>query len=176
MVCGARFAARAGAVTCSVRCRVACSRGRPPVELMARDRWVRHRAKVPLTVAGLPASSTDERTWSSFADAAISVVGDGFGFVLNGDGVACVDLDGCLVNGRLAGWARDVMRACPSTYVEVSPSGRGLHVFGFAVVGRGRRVGPVEVYDRGRYICVTGRRFSRFPGTLADISDWVASL
>jgi primase-polymerase (primpol)-like protein len=119
-------------------------------------------------------------TWCSYRDAARSSVGVGVGFVLNGDGVACIDLDHCLAGGRVAPWAQDVLDRVPPTYVEVSPSGTGLHVFGFAVVGRGRHVnfedGRAEVYDRGRYIAVTGERFAGTPARLADISTTVASL
>ena len=103
-------------------------------------------------------------------------MGDGVGFVLNGDGIACIDLDDCLVDGRPKPWARRILRSTPATYVEVSPSGRGLHIFGYAEVGRGRCTKGVEVYDRGRYICVTGRRFSSFPAGLADMSALVNSI
>ena len=152
------------------------SRQRPPVELVGLDRWVRHVRKRPVMPDGSPASSTNPLTWSSFDAVSSSLVGDGVGFVLNGDGIACVDLDDCFHNGRLVSWARDVMRSCPATYVEVSPSGRGLHVFGFAHVGKGRRGDGVEVYDRGRYMTVTGRRFSKFPVRLADMSAFVSCL
>lgn len=168
--CHQLFTARTGAVTCSTRCRVALSRRQPPRELMALPRWVRHRNKVPLTVGGRNASSTNPATWSDFATVSESHIGDGVGFVLNGDGIACIDLDHCLVDGRPVVWAREILARCPATYVEVSPSGTGLHIFGFAEVGKGRRGDGVEVYDRGRYMTVTGRRYSKFPATLADIS------
>jgi len=171
--CGADFQARTGAITCSTRCRVALSRRQPPKELTALPRWVRHRNKVPLTVTGRNASSTNPATWSDFATVSQSNIGDGVGFVLNGDGIACIDLDHCLVYGRPLPWAREILARCPDTYVEVSPSGTGLHIFGFAHVGKGRRSDGVEVYDRGRYMTVTGRRYSKFPARLADISALV---
>lgn len=171
--CDQVFSARAGAVTCSTKCRVAYSRRQPPRELMALPRWVRHRNKVPLTVTGRNASSTNPETWADFDTVAQSDIGDGFGFVLNGDGIACIDLDHCLVDGRALPWAREILARCPDTYVEVSPSGTGLHIFGFAHVGKGRRSDGVEVYDRGRYMTVTGRRYSNFPARLADISALV---
>ena len=168
--CGCDFVARTDAVTCSTRCRVALSRRQPPKELTALPRWVRHRNKVPLTVTGRNASSTNPETWTDFDSVAQSDIGDGVGFVLNGDGIACIDLDHCLVDGRPVAWAREFLARCPATYVEVSPSGTGLHIFGFANVGKGRRGNGVEVYDRGRYMTITGRRFSKFPARLADIS------
>lgn len=101
----------------------------------------------------------------------------GVGFVLNGDGVACVDLDHCVnPDGSLDPWAREVLALAPRTYVEVSPSGSGLHVFGFASVGVGRRLGLVEVYDRARYMTVTGRVFRGAPSRLADMQSFVDAL
>lgn len=175
--CGCRFTARADARFCSGRCRVAAHRSRRvPRALTDRPRWVRHRNKVPLRPDGVAASSTDPGSWSSFAEVAACDLGDGFGFVLNGDGIAAIDLDGCLTGGVVEPWAQAILDLCGGTYVEVSPSGRGLHVFGFASVGRGRRLGAVEVYDRGRYMTVTGQRFGSAPCRLGDISGVVESL
>lgn len=143
---------------------------------MERPRWIRHRSKVPKTVLGKAASSTNPRTWSSFDVAAASSVGDGLGFVLNGDGIACVDLDHCINGGVLEPWAQAILDRTPATYVEVSPSGTGLHIFGFATVGAGRNLGGVEFYDRGRYMTVTGKRWGKSPRVLADISGLIASL
>lgn len=150
--------------------------------MTSRDRWVRRSArKAPLTVRGRYASSTNEATWCSYRDAVRSRVGVGLGFVLNGDGIVCIDLDHCLDSqGRVAAWAQAVLDALPATYVEVSPSGDGLHVFGLASVTRGRHVrldgGRVEVYGTGRYLTITGRRFAGAPARLADISAVVDSL
>lgn len=175
--------ARSHARFCSGRCRVAAHRARRqvPAEMRSRDRWVRRTVKkVPVTAKGRPASSTDSATWCSYRDALRSTAGAGVGFVLNGDGIACLDLDHCLVDGKPAAWAQRILDRVPATYVEVSPSGDGLHVFGFAKVGRGRRLrvdgGQVEVYDRGRYIAVTRERFNGSPSRLADISEVIASL
>lgn len=174
--CGADFAARAGARFCSSRCRVGSHRAAPPPELVALPRWVRHRAKRPITAWGSSASSTDPRTWSTFDRAAASSHGDGLGFVLAADGIACIDLDHCIVDGVLTSQAQAVVDACRGTYIEVSPSGTGLHIFGLAEVGRGRIGGWFEVYDRGRYMTVTGRRWRRAPLRLADISAAIAAL
>jgi len=110
-----------------------------------------------------------------------SRVGDGFGFVLDGDGIACVDLDHCLdERGRLEPWAAPLLERLPATYIEVSPSGRGLHIWGTGELQRGRRLmvdgGMVELYGRGRYMTVTGRRFRSAPSRLGDLSSTLASL
>lgn len=98
------------------------------------------------------------------------------GFVLNGDGIVCLDLDHCLVDGELTERGAEILARCPSTYVEVSLSGTGLHVWGRGEVPKGRRLPGVEVYGTGRYIAVTGKRFGRCPSTLADLSGVVAWL
>jgi primase-polymerase (primpol)-like protein len=147
------------------------------VDLLSQPRWVRYSAhKVPLTVAGGAASSTDPATWSTYAAAKRSTVGVGPGFVLNGDGIVCLDLDHCLVDGQLVGPAVDLLAQLPPTFVEVSPSGDGLHVWGRGHVPYGRRLDGVEVYGTGRYITVTGHRWRGAPAVLADLSDVLAAV
>lgn len=170
--CGQQLDARAGTRFCSTACRMRAHRGHVvPLRMRRCDRWIRHAAKVPKTVHGRAASSTDPATWSTFEEALASGVGDGLGFVLAGDGIACIDLDHCLVDGVLADWARAILDSCGRTYVEVSPSGTGLHVFGLGIVGKGRRRDGVECYDRGRYMTITGRRFECAPVRLGRIQE-----
>lgn len=168
---------------CSAAHRVAAHRARTavPTELTTRDRWVRRSAnKVPLqSGTGRNASSTNPRTWSSYKAAEKAPHGAGLGFVLNGDGIVCIDLDGCLSEGRLASWATEILNLCPRTFVEVSPSGNGLHIWGYGEVETGRVIRDgrkVEIYGRGRYICVTGKRFRGSTVKLADLSPVLAAL
>lgn len=174
--CSSEFAGRADARYCSGACRVAAHRAAPPADLIALPRWIRHTAKVPTRVAGGNASTTKPGTWSSYAEACASSVGDGLGFVFAGDGIVGIDLDDCLSESGLEPWAAEIVAACHGTYIEVSPSGRGLHVFGRGVVGPGRRLGPVEVYDRGRYFTVTMRRYRRAPLVLRDLQTVIDGL
>lgn len=138
--------------------------------------------KIPLRVDGHgPASSTDSSTWGSYEQAAASREGVGVGFVLNGDGIACVDLDHCIKGGVLAPWAQRLVDRAPGAYVEVSPSGDGLHLWGFASVPQGRVVstpdgGKAEVYGWGRYITVTSRKWGDTPSRLGDLSALVGEL
>lgn len=144
-----------------------------------RPNWVTHRKKVPLIPNGAFASSTDPTTWRDFPTACRAAERgdvDGVGFVLDGTGIAAIDLDGCITDGVLADWAAEIVAMCPDTYIEVSPSGRGLHIFGYATVGTGRRMDGVEVYDRKRYMTTTGHRWADAPVTLSDISAAVAAL
>lgn len=180
--CGTSLALyREGARTCSPACRKRASRMREfPAEMTEKDRWVRRMAsKRPVTVSGRAASSTNAATWSSYAAAKASDKGVGTGFVL-GAGVGCIDLDHCFEDGELAGWARTILGACPATFVEVSQSGEGLHIFGLLPEGEGRNMRDgmraVEVYSTGRYIATTGNRFEGAPLALADLSGVVATL
>lgn len=164
---------------CSTRCRVAAHRAKKlPAEMTERDRWVRHKAKRPLTVRGAAASSTYRGTWSPYAAAKAATVGDGLGFVL-GDGIGCIDLDHCLTNGKPAPWAQEILDRCPNTYIEISMSGDGLHIFGHLPEAQGRVIRDdrsIEYYSRGRYIAVTGNRWASSPSALADLSEVVATL
>lgn len=130
-----------------------------------RRRWVRRSAdKIPLTGAGRYASSTKSNTWASFEHCSKSTAGVGLGYVL-GDGVGCWDFDHCIIDGKLASWARDAIKAIPNPLlIEVSQSGEGVHVFVEAPEGPGRVVRDgercIEFYSTGRYIAVTGNRLS----------------
>lgn len=145
-----------------------------PEDLRALNRWVRYSAdKVPLTVDARPASSVDSSTWVSFRRAvAAARVGVGVGFVLNGDGIVCVDLDRCIHrDGRIAQWAVEIIRELGPTWVENSPSGQGLHIWGRGQVERGRRKGRIEVYGTARYLTVTGRKVRNAPVALGNLGD-----
>ena len=171
--------ARSHAKFCSGRCRVAAHRQRQvnpnlPAELTRRARWVNNSwAKVPFQPSGKAASVSDPSTWSTYRQVAAS---ERKGFVLNGDGIVCIDLDHCLVDGCPTPEVARILSSLPPTYVEVSPSGTGLHIWGRGSVERGRRTAVAEVYGTGRYITVTGRAFNDAPKVLADISRTVESL
>lgn len=156
--------------------------------MVERDRWMRwapqeRRGKVtkrPITAGGRSASSTDSRTWCSYQVARSSKAGAGLGFAL-GDGIGCIDLDGCIrADGTLEPWAEEILDRCPATFVEVSQSGAGLHIFGLLPEGRGRNLRSsgldVEVYSTGRFMAVTGRRFRGASTRLADITEVASSV
>ena len=147
-----------------------------------RPQWVRRsEAKVPLRAdGGGLASSTNPSTWTTWDQARDSKVGVGLGYVLAGDGIVCLDLDRCIDEaGRIAGWAQEILDRCPPTWVEVSPSGTGLHIWGRGRVGTGRVIrrgeAAVEVYDRGRYIAL-GRPLPGTVPVLADLTGVIESL
>lgn len=176
---------------CSARCRTAAYRIRRraadpvPAAMTRRAQWVRYTdRKAPLTAGPgrtRPASSTDPATWTTYGNASRSTAGAGVGFVLTGDDqLVCIDLDHALVDGELLPWAREIVDRVPRTYIEVSPSGTGLHIWGRGVLERGRKIrrgeAAIELYDRGRYITVTREPFEDAPSMLADLSKVIDNL
>jgi putative DNA primase/helicase len=147
-----------------------------PEELTERPQWVVWRyeqrdgkqTKVPRTPStGLRASSTDPMTWATFSEALGDYGGDtpapsydGVGFVFSEDDPFCgIDLDKCRdpETGDVERWAREILKRVCNGYVEISPSGTGIHIIVEGVVrGGGTRRGPVEMYSRGRFFTVTG--------------------
>ena len=182
---------------CGTRCRVAAHRERArvagyidhlatpvtlestydavPAELRSLDRWLRHDNKRPMAVGGWWASSTDPVCWSSFSDAVRSAYGDGIGFVLNGDGIVCIDLDHVIVDGVVDPLVDSFIDALGDCYVEYSPSGEGLHIWGYSdIPGKGKvYVGgaiKVEIYPDKRFITVTGRLYHKGQNSLGVLN------
>ncbi|MEV0031422.1 hypothetical protein [Nocardia sp. NPDC050793] len=141
-----------------------------PEELRRRRRWVGWtRDKMPIQPDGTPASSVDPETWTSWTVIRSS---GRRGFVL-GDGVGCIDLDHCLVDGVPTPAAAALLAELPPTYIEISPSGEGLHIWGRRREKPGRRFVTadglsVEIYSVGRYITVTSRPY---PGSVSHLAD-----
>jgi len=123
--------------------------------------------KTPRRPSGSNASSTNPRTWSTY-DACASAHENseriaGLGFVLTeNDPYAVIDLDHCVEEEMANDMADKIVQAIGS-YSEFSPSGTGLHIWIKGVLGRGRKRGDVECYDRGRYITITGDRYKGGP-------------
>jgi AAA domain len=151
-----------------------------PAELRELAQWVCWReedrdgkpTKVPYTPDGHAASTTDARTWSTF-EAAVGAVDrfDGIGFVFTVNDPYCgVDIDNCI--DMFTGLNDDAAAVVASlnSYTEESPSWLGVHVIVRAKLeGAGRRrVGNVEMYDRGRYFTVTGRRLEGLPTSIEE--------
>ena len=120
------------------------------------------------------ASSTNPATWSDYQTAKASTHGDGMGFVLSGDRVTCIDLDYCY-DGKPTDAAQSLIDSLPDTYIEISPSGKGLHIWGYTDLDKGRRFTldglSVEIYPNGRYITMTGKALKRAPLAELDLSN-----
>lgn len=165
---------------CSGACRQAAYRARKtavPAEMRRRNRWVSWKpvaregrtTKMPVQTNGRAASSTDPATWTAY-EKVKNLPRRGFAL---GEGIGCIDLDHCLIEGRPTRAAQEFLARMPKTYIEVSPSGDGLHIFGLLPEAAGsRRVVDglsVEVYSTGRYMTVTGSAFAGSVAALADL-------
>jgi hypothetical protein len=152
-------------------------------------RWVACRAdKVPRQTNGANAKVNDPGTWSSYAAVRHAPGMTHTAFILTDlEHIVVLDLDHCgaPLSNQLADWAKELLSRLPGTYVEVSLSGHGLHVFGTVapdvptgtyVLKRGDGGKKIEVYVRAtRAVVITNRVFgSRWP--LADISAIVREL
>jgi putative DNA primase/helicase len=133
--------------------------------------------KVPYSVYGGRASSTNPKTWAPF-EAAITYAKEramsGIGFVFTEDDpFAGIDIDKCrnIETGDIEPWARKIVAAFDS-YTEVSPSGTGLHIFVKATLpGPNNRKGPLEMYESSRYFTLTGEHLGGTPTEIHERQD-----
>ncbi|MBX0331329.1 hypothetical protein K2Z83_27130, partial [Oscillochloris sp. ZM17-4] len=165
-----------------------------PEELRARPQWViwrygprrkdGKRPKLPYCPASCsPADVTDPDSWGSFEQAAAALAGrrgyfEGMGYVFaEDDPFTGVDLDGCMdAAGHLDAQAAALLGQLAGAYVELSPSGTGVHAIVRAQLpGPGRRRGQLECYDRARYFTITGRTMSA-PGPIAAAQAAISAL
>lgn len=169
------IAKNAHAQFCSPKCRVYAHRAQKrspiPTELIQNPRWVRWDGrKRPLTINGTFASSTNPATWTTYDAVTKSEHGIGIGYVL-GDGIGCIDIDHCIIDGQITSAAMAIVNRYPGNYIETSPSGNGLHIWGILNEQPGTRKVEngvhIETYSRGRYITVTGNVFQH--GTLLPL-------
>src|SRR5215218_9362890 len=145
-----------------------------PEEFTERRQWVCWRleeregkqTKVPY-IAGTNrrASSTDLMTWRTFDQALAAYEAgeppyDGIGFVFcSADPFVGVDLDDCRdpESGEIADWAQKIIDSFTNiVLLEVSPSGRGVHLITKGVCKNGVNTKSVEVYGQDRFFTVTG--------------------
>ena len=123
-----------------------------PQQMKAQRNWVPRDGKRPF------GKSNDPATWMAFEEATKRGRGN-VAFALDGDGLVALDLDDCIDSGRLHPNAQKIIDLCQS-YTEISLSGRGLHIFGYAKLPfMGRKKGVLEVYGANRFIAVTGNIF-----------------
>jgi len=150
-------------------------------ELSKIDQWVAFSrvTKIPVAPNGVAASSMDQDTWGTLAQAkwVCQVQGlGGVGFMLSEDDpFVVIDLDDALnSDGSMKVWARAIVDRFDGTYCEISPGGYGLHIWLRGMLPRaGARVcvdvegnvcpvsdpmldGKIEIYASRRYMTVTG--------------------
>lgn len=161
--------------------------------LKSIDNWVCYReesrngdkpTKLPKNPhTGGNASSTNPQTWSGFIQAVkaqkkYDLTGLGWVFTKEA-GIVGVDLDNCVSNGQVVDpWAMEVILALNS-YTEISPSGKGLHVFIRGTIARAlgpTPESPLEMYGWGRYFTVTGQHLPGTPLALATDAGQLETL
>ena len=140
------------------------------------------RGKVPYmpTCSTRRASVSNPSTWGTLDDARGAVEdgkADGLGLVLTGD-LVVFDLDHCIdpTTRQVSPDASSIVTQLP-TYTECSPSGTGLHqlLFGTLPPGRRRRAG-LEVYDRQRFITLTGAHLPDTPHEIVNQADTLQAI
>lgn len=116
--------------------------------------------KIPYQLSGIPASSTDPKTWVSYEDAKKGSTNfSGIGFVLTLESrTLFIDLDKCLDD--LPPQFQELIDKS-NTYTEISPSGNGLHILLevdgdlYLSANRSKKMPHFECYNTGRYMTVT---------------------
>lgn len=147
---------------------------RIPHELESYKQWVLWKyetrdgktTKIPYTVEGKRASSTNHKTWTDCDTArAASVDFNGIGFVFTRNdpfiGIDWDKVDLC-----------DIIEEVKSfnSYAELSPSGLGVHCICKGTVPSGSRcrAGFREIYTHARFFTFTGNHIKETPATIND--------
>jgi hypothetical protein len=166
-----------------------------PLELRKLDRWVMWRlvkrvnqrgevswTKVPFTVTGENASSTDPQTWTQYEDVCDALIFggfDGIGLVLGGE-VHGIDVDDCRdpMTGELSPIAEEILQRVDG-YCEVSPTGTGIKLFSTTNLdgSRTKKEVGLELYCESRYFTVTGHAINghdRLPAVTQDVG-WLTA-
>ena len=168
-----------------------------PNELLALKHWICWRLepdpnggkdkKVPYSpFTGKKAYVNKHYTWATY-DEAIKVMEkygyNGIGFVFTTEiGIIAIDIDDCFINGELNETGKEILAKAPKTFIEKSPSGKGLHILVRGKLpGGGRRNKDlgVEIYATSRYFTMSGDLWNDCADTIAEdngIVDYVYKL
>ena len=140
------------------------------------------KTKIPISPwSGKAAACNKPETWSTYhhvVNVRRRLRADGVGFVFTPHDPFCgIDLDRCrTVAGEVTAQALDVIKRMKS-YAEISPSGTGVHILLRAkLASGGRRCGPVEIYDAGRYFTMTGQHLAGTPVVIGNRQDELDAL
>ena len=138
-----------------------------PEEMKKRKRFVGWRKEeLNGKVAKLPFSLIDGKAnewnyperWINFNEA--KTMNEPLGFVLvEEDRVICIDLDHAIQDGKLTSMAKEVVESFTGTYMELSQSGKGIHIFVQGTIPDNLNLSSrgIEIYKKNRYIALTGK-------------------
>ncbi|PJN50127.1 hypothetical protein PAEVO_51710 [Paenibacillus sp. GM2FR] len=163
-----------------------------PTELKERNQWVLAKleqrkgsdkpTKVPYTVDGERASSTDPNRWASFEEVLAAYNKNkgvllGIGYVFSeGDPFTGIDIDNCIVDGKVQEDVVEIVKSLDS-YTERSQSKNGLHVIVKGrIPGPRNRTGKFEMYDQDRFFVVTGDHVAKTPTSIEQRQSELAWL
>lgn len=139
--------------------------------------------KLPVSwISGATVSAHDPAMWTDYATAQAAAArlgpNHGVGLVLvAGEGRWFLDIDNALVDGQWSPLATSLCQALAGAYVEVSLSGRGLHLIGRGTLpphGTRNSALGLELYSGGRFAALTGYHASG--GMDADLTAAVGTV
>ncbi|MCI8620602.1 MAG: AAA family ATPase [Clostridia bacterium] len=82
----------------------------------------------------------------------------GIAFMLPQDkSITMIDLDHCIENGEINKTAKRIVDMFSNTYIEVSQSGTGIHIFCYGTVPTSIHVKEIEMYSNVRFCATTGQ-------------------
>ena len=144
-------------------------------ELIQRVQFVNYKleqkagrvTKPPVDADGYTINAHDPANWRSFDE--VLEVNEQIGFVLTDDDpFLFIDLDHVLKYEKLCGWAEELIAELPATYIEISPSGDGLHML-YKLNDTPDDGTVLEIYFNRRYFTITGNVYN--PTTIATINS-----
>jgi primase-polymerase (primpol)-like protein len=115
-------------------------------------------AKLPFSlIDGQGKDWNKSNKWLSFEE--VKDKDSPLGFVLvEEDKIVCIDLDRAIIDGKLTPIAEEVVKDFAGTYMEISQSGKGIHIFARGCLDNNLNLSAkgIEMYKNNRYIALTG--------------------
>lgn len=115
-------------------------------------------AKLPFSLIDGKANDWNQlERWITFSEA--KTMNEPLGFVLvEEDKIICIDLDHAIQDGKLTPIAKEIIESFTGTYMELSQSGQGIHIFVQGTIPDNLNLSSrgIEIYKKNRYIALTG--------------------
>jgi hypothetical protein len=139
------------------------------------------------------ASTTDPNTWCDYPTALAAVqagVADGISYIITKDDpLSAIDLDHCRcpLTNSIDVWAQNYLQAAANTYAEVTPSGDGIRIWGFADGDPLHRKFTLKIEEKdiaaelfrrtNKALTITGYHINNIPQltNIDKVFDWAVS-
>lgn len=170
-------------------------------ELKSKKIWVNwkfelnkdsKKTKVPYHPTNYKASSTDEKTWSTFKEVTSAMDSgstfDGIGFMFDKTSIG-IDLDKVWVDGKIVDERSQKLISTWNSYIEFSPSDTGFHLLAglsnfFELKRKSNNTGlknalgeiKYEVYNTARFFTFTGKNYNNLPFRLMEEKEVIEML